>query len=93
MVVEHDEDTIRRAAHLIDIGPGAGVRGGRVVAQGSVDDLIDAPGIEDGRVPEGAACAFAVPRRPVVRSTPRIAVRDARMHNLRHVDAGFRWNG
>ncbi|TFY99516.1 excinuclease ABC subunit UvrA [Ramlibacter rhizophilus] len=37
VVVEHDEDTIRRADHIIDIGPGAGVRGGRVVAQGSVD--------------------------------------------------------
>ena len=37
VVVEHDEDTIRRAKHLIDIGPAAGVRGGRVVAQGSVD--------------------------------------------------------
>src|SRR3546814_9862989 len=39
VVVEHDEDTIRRASHVIDIGPGAGVRGGRVVAQGSVQDL------------------------------------------------------
>ena len=43
VVVEHDEDTIRRAAHLIDIGPAAGVRGGRVVAQGSVSDLMAAP--------------------------------------------------
>ncbi|MGZ8993735.1 MAG: excinuclease ABC subunit UvrA, partial [Burkholderiaceae bacterium] len=43
VVVEHDEDTIRRAKHLIDIGPAAGVRGGRVVAQGTVDDLIAAP--------------------------------------------------
>src|SRR5690606_41246343 len=40
--VEHDEDTIRRASHVIDIGPGAGVRGGRVVAQGTVDDIMDA---------------------------------------------------
>ncbi|QHE84114.1 excinuclease ABC subunit UvrA [Hydrogenophaga sp. BPS33] len=39
VVVEHDEDTIRRADHIIDIGPSAGKRGGRVVAQGSVDDL------------------------------------------------------
>ena len=43
VVVEHDDDTIRRASHIIDIGPGAGVRGGRVVAQGSAQDLIDAP--------------------------------------------------
>src|SRR5690606_37868552 len=39
VVVEHDEDTIRRADHVIDIGPSAGKRGGRVVAQGTVDDL------------------------------------------------------
>ena len=40
LVVEHDEDAIRSADHVIDIGPGAGVHGGRVVAQGSVDDII-----------------------------------------------------
>ncbi len=49
VVVEHDEDTIRRAEHLIDIGPGAGVRGGRVVAQGSVADLAAAPESATGR--------------------------------------------
>jgi len=49
VVVEHDEDTIRRAEHLIDIGPGAGVRGGQVVAQGSVADLMAAPDSQTGR--------------------------------------------
>ena len=39
MVVEHDEDTIRRADHIIDIGPSAGKRGGRLVAQGTVADM------------------------------------------------------
>lgn len=43
VVVEHDEDTIRRADHIIDIGPGAGKRGGRVVAQGTAADLSAAP--------------------------------------------------
>jgi excinuclease UvrABC ATPase subunit len=42
VVVEHDEETIRRADHVIDLGPGAGTRGGRVVGQGRVDDLIAA---------------------------------------------------
>ena len=42
VVVEHDEDTIRRADHIIDIGPGAGKRGGTVVAQGGVADLCSA---------------------------------------------------
>jgi len=39
VVVEHDEDTIRHAEHIIDIGPGAGKRGGHLVAQGGVADL------------------------------------------------------
>ena len=64
VVVEHDEDTIRRAQHLIDIGPAAGVRGGRVVAQGSVADLMAAPGFRDRRVPEGAAGASAARASP-----------------------------
>ena len=42
IVVEHDEDTIRAADHLVDIGPGAGVHGGRIVAEGSLDDLLKA---------------------------------------------------
>ncbi len=41
LVVEHDEDAIRRADHIIDIGPGAGVHGGRIVAQGGLQDIID----------------------------------------------------
>ncbi len=49
VVVEHDEDTIRRAEHLIDIGPSAGKRGGQLVAQGSVADLQNAPDSQTGR--------------------------------------------
>src|SRR5207253_64577 len=43
IVVEHDEDAIRTADHVLDIGPGAGIHGGRIVAQGAIDDLIAAP--------------------------------------------------
>jgi excinuclease ABC subunit A len=89
VVVEHDEDTIRRAAHLIDIGPAAGVRGGRVVAQGSVDDLMAAPESATGAYLKAPLAHPLHQRRPVTRTSPRIAVRDARMHNLRRVDAGF----
>ncbi|MCD6661899.1 MAG: excinuclease ABC subunit UvrA [Comamonas sp.] len=49
VVVEHDEDTIRRAEHVIDIGPGAGKRGGRLIAEGSVADLEAAPESQTGR--------------------------------------------
>jgi excinuclease ABC subunit A len=49
VIVEHDEDTIRRADHIIDIGPGAGKRGGRVVAEGSVADIAAAADSRTGR--------------------------------------------
>ncbi|RLK46850.1 excinuclease ABC subunit A [Alkalispirillum mobile] len=49
VVVEHDEDTIRRAEHVIDLGPGAGINGGRVVAAGTVDELLDHPSSITGR--------------------------------------------
>jgi excinuclease ABC subunit A len=81
VVVEHDEDTIRRAEHVIDIGPGAGVRGGTVVAQGTVQDIMARP----TRSP-AAACVHAhapplagggcrrttIGRRPAMTSTPQL---------------------
>jgi excinuclease ABC subunit A len=54
IVVEHDEDAIRRADHLVDIGPGAGVHGGRIVAQGRVEDLLHAPESVTGQYLSGA---------------------------------------
>ena len=49
VVVEHDEDTIRRADHIIDIGPSAGKRGGKLVAQGTVEDITDAADSQTGK--------------------------------------------
>ena len=49
VVVEHDEDTIRAADHVIDIGPGAGKRGGTLVAQGTVQDVTAAEHSQTGR--------------------------------------------
>src|SRR2546427_6680321 len=49
VVVEHDEDTIRRADHIIDIGPSAGIRGGRLVAQGTAADIMAAEDSITGR--------------------------------------------
>ena len=66
VVVEHDEDTIRRADHVIDLGPGAGTRGGRVVAQGTAAELARIADSADRPLPGGAAQAFArAPRRTV----------------------------
>jgi excinuclease ABC subunit A len=89
VVVEHDEETIRAAGHVIDIGPGAGTRGGRVVAQGSVADLIACPESVTGRyLRPGAQHARGDPR-PVDADTPRLRLRGARLHNLKGIDVEF----
>ncbi|MFY3382605.1 excinuclease ABC subunit UvrA [Paracidovorax sp. MALMAid1276] len=66
VVVEHDEDTIRRADHIIDIGPSAGKRGGRLVAQGSVSDLTAAEDSQTGRYLLHAMKHPLQPRRSMV---------------------------
>lgn len=52
IVVEHDEDAIRAADHVIDIGPGAGVHGGEVVAEGPLEAIMAVPGVVDRAVHE-----------------------------------------
>ncbi|MGB3428135.1 MAG: excinuclease ABC subunit UvrA [Burkholderiaceae bacterium] len=89
VVVEHDEDTIRRAAHLIDIGPAAGIRGGRVVAQGSLADLINAPESTTGRWLKTPLRHPMQAPRETNGCGERIVVHGARLHNLRKVDAAF----
>jgi excinuclease ABC subunit A len=87
VVVEHDEDTIRRADHLIDIGPGAGKRGGRLVAQGSAADLAQVEDSVTGRYLRDAMLHPAQPRRGTEAGTSWLSVRGAREHNLQAVDA------
>ena len=89
VVVEHDDDTIRRAEHIIDIGPGAGIRGGRVVAQGSLQDLMDAPESTTGHYLKHPLAHPLQPRRPVAKDTPMITVKGAKLHNLRNLTAHF----
>ncbi|MGE4334910.1 MAG: excinuclease ABC subunit UvrA [Pigmentiphaga sp.] len=89
VVVEHDEDTIRRASHVIDIGPGAGVRGGRVVAQGSVADVIANPASMTGRYLAQPLRHPEQPRRPVDAATRYLTVVGATRHNLRDATARF----
>ena len=88
VVVEHDEDTIRHADHIIDIGPSAGKRGGRLIAQGSVDDLTAQADSQTGRYLLHAIRHPQQPRRPVSTSgeaTPMLAVQGASLHNLQQV--------
>jgi excinuclease ABC subunit A len=87
VVVEHDEDTIRRADHVIDLGPGAGTRGGRVVAQGTAEELEKLADSPTGRCLAAPLRHSRSRRRPVVRDTPSIRVAGASLHNLRRVDA------
>ncbi len=88
VVVEHDEDTIRRADHLIDIGPSAGKRGGRLVAQGQVEDLTRVPDSQTGRYLLHAMKHPLQPRRDVQAPDLQwLAVHGAQLHNLQHVTA------
>jgi excinuclease ABC subunit A len=86
VVVEHDEDTIRRAEHLIDIGPGAGVRGGRLVAQGTAADLMKAPESVTGRMLASPLKHPLKARRTVTPDTPRLRLEGATLHNLQRLD-------
>ncbi|MGM0689093.1 MAG: excinuclease ABC subunit UvrA [Bacillota bacterium] len=88
LVVEHDEETIRSADHLVDIGPGAGAGGGWIVAQGTVDDIIAARDSITGDYLAGRR-AVVIPdqRRPC--NDRWIWVRGAREHNLKNIDVGI----
>jgi len=89
VVVEHDEDTIRRAGHLIDVGPGAGVRGGQIVAEGSVSEVMANPASLTGRYLARPLAHPMQPRRTVTPDTPMLRIRGARRHNLRGLDAAI----
>jgi excinuclease ABC subunit A len=85
VVVEHDEETIRHAAHVIDLGPGAGTRGGEVVAQGSADDLMREPESVTGRFLAAPLAHPLVATRPTGERSPAIVVAGATLHNLRNL--------
>jgi excinuclease ABC subunit A len=84
VVVEHDVDTIRRAEHIIDIGPSAGKRGGRVVAQGSVKDIMAVEESATGRYLRDAIVHPLHPRRKID-GEYKLSVKNATLHNLNHV--------
>ena len=86
VVVEHDEDTIQRADHVIDLGPGAGVRGGIVVGTGKIADLKRNPQSITGRYLREPLRHPRVPRRKVDRDTPQLDIREATLHNLHKLD-------
>ncbi len=85
IVVEHDEETIRAADTLIDLGPGAGVHGGRVVAMGTLADLRRSPQSVTGAMLDGGRAEAAGRQRPH-RRQPGLAILGARVNNLRQID-------
>ncbi|HWW19702.1 MAG TPA: excinuclease ABC subunit UvrA [Steroidobacteraceae bacterium] len=86
VVVEHDEDTIRRADHIIDLGPGAGVRGGEVVACGSPQALERNPQSVTGRFLARPLQHPATPRRSTDARSAALEIESASLHNLRDID-------
>ncbi len=86
VVVEHDEDTIRRADHVIDIGPSAGKRGGRLVGQGTVAEISRQPDSLTGRLLAQPLRHPLQPRRAIDWQAPALMLRGASLHNLRGVD-------
>ena len=89
VVVEHDEDTIRRAHHVIDLGPGAGKLGGEVIADGNANDLMEHPDSLTGRFLKNPLLHPVQPRRPVSRKSEFIEVHKAKLHNLKNIEARF----
>ena len=86
IVVEHDEDAIRLADHIVDIGPGAGVHGGEVVAQGSYEDVLAAPRSLTGQYLSGARRIEVPAQRHA--ANPKLSLRllGANGNNLKDVD-------
>ena len=85
LVVEHDEDTMRAADFIVDIGPGAGVHGGEVVAAGSVQDIMACPRSITGQYLSGAK-KIPVPAQRRAGNGRLLTVRGAAENNLRHID-------
>jgi len=87
IIVEHDEDTMREADYIVDIGPGAGKAGGRVVAAGSIADIEREPESSTGRFLKGDDIIPV----PGLRRTPKgmLSIKNARANNLRGVDIDF----
>ncbi len=88
LIVEHDEETIRGADHLVDIGPGAGAAGGKVVAQGDVEDLMATPDSITGDYLAGRR-SVALPDQRRLPSDRWLQIEGAREHNLQNIDVGI----
>ena len=89
IVVEHDEDAIRTADHVIDMGPGAGEHGGEIVAQGKPEDIMACKDSLTGQYMTGAAQIPIPPKRRKGAKKRQLTVRGARENNLKNVDVSL----
>jgi excinuclease ABC subunit A len=89
LVVEHDEDTISQADYLVDVGPGAGVHGGRIVAAGTPADVAKNPDSITGRYLSGAETIPLPKKRRAVEKDRQLIIRGASENNLKHIDVAF----
>jgi len=89
LVVEHDEDMIRAADHVVDIGPGPGVHGGRVVAQGTLDDITATEGSLTGDYLAGRRTIDVPDERRPLSERKAVTVKGASHNNLKGIDVAF----
>ena len=86
LVVEHDEDTIRQADYLLDIGPGAGVNGGNVVAHGTPQEVANDPNSITGRFLSGTEKIDVPKKRRKIQKDRALVIKGARENNLKNID-------
>ena len=86
IVVEHDEDMIRSADHILDVGPGPGVHGGRIVAQGTLHDIATS-GTLTGKYLSGVMRIEVPEKRRAVSEKKAIVIKGAKQNNLKSIDA------
>jgi len=89
IVVEHDEDAIRSAQHIVDIGPGAGVHGGQIIAQGTLDDIVNNQDSLTGQYLSGKIGITVPEKLTPVDKDKQITIRNAHGNNLKNVDIAF----
>ncbi|RLA21759.1 MAG: excinuclease ABC subunit A, partial [Gammaproteobacteria bacterium] len=89
IVVEHDEDAIRAAQYVVDIGPGAGVHGGQIIAQGTPDDVINNPHSITGQYLSGKLAITAPKQLTPINDQHLITLRNASGNNLKNIDVSF----
>ena len=89
LVVEHDDDTIRHADYLIDVGPGAGIHGGRIIAMGTPAEVAANTDSITGRYLAGTEKINVPKKRRPVEKERKLVVRGARENNLKNIDVEF----